>query len=341
MLLFILLPFAGFYLGVRYQQFISPKIQQYNTIQITKPTPTPPPAGGPTANWKTYTSNKIGYIQKYPKTMVPLPQAQGNFVSFQLIKQGYYIPGDFTYNIGSYPINQKDNLFHSSTDIAYNSQKYQSIKIGEKTIIGNNTGWSTRLPDVVVDRSIGTVFEQKGIGGIYPNVKLRYIVIKGNKFIFVIDSTYTTIAELNLFNSLLSTFKFTDNANTELDQIINLTRKEITWQKDSTETAQIIDGETVTGVSKNGSVITQEPSKYLSSIEDAKGLKKLGWNRDISFDGMGPDGFAWRYTKIANGKKQILYFSSQNQSLRPAAQGGLESQCPCTIKLTIFLSDPF
>ena len=64
MFLFILLPFLGFYLGTRYQQSLTPPIQNASSFTMAKPTPTP----DLTANWKTYTNKEFSFTFAYPNT---------------------------------------------------------------------------------------------------------------------------------------------------------------------------------------------------------------------------------------------------------------------------------
>ena len=63
-ILFVLLPFIGFYLGTKYQISLSPKVTETPTVTTT-PAQTPTPAD-PTADWKTYTSDVFAFTIKYP-----------------------------------------------------------------------------------------------------------------------------------------------------------------------------------------------------------------------------------------------------------------------------------
>ncbi|MEK7573362.1 MAG: PsbP-related protein [Patescibacteria group bacterium] len=60
--LFILLPFAGFYVGYKYRAgtYVPTPINLYNPTSV--PTPTID-----MTNWKTYTNNKLGFSIKYPQ----------------------------------------------------------------------------------------------------------------------------------------------------------------------------------------------------------------------------------------------------------------------------------
>lgn len=64
-ILFILLPFIGFFLGIRYQEMtdIAKSQQEENNASIAR---IPTPTINDTANWKTYTNTKYGYEFKYP-----------------------------------------------------------------------------------------------------------------------------------------------------------------------------------------------------------------------------------------------------------------------------------
>lgn len=69
MILFIILPFVGFYLGLKYQQNLS--IYTGSMIQVStsipKLTPTPQSASNDILNWKTFKSNIEGFTLKYPE----------------------------------------------------------------------------------------------------------------------------------------------------------------------------------------------------------------------------------------------------------------------------------
>lgn len=77
MVVFIALPFVGFFLGVRYQEMmdLSKRQQEESNLAIPRaPTPTPIaiPTVDPsiTANWKTYNDNKDGFSVKYDSSSI-------------------------------------------------------------------------------------------------------------------------------------------------------------------------------------------------------------------------------------------------------------------------------
>jgi hypothetical protein len=63
MILFIALPFLGFYLGTKYSSLLNQSSQSQQTVVQKSKTIT-----DPTANWKTYTDPKYGFQFKYPPT---------------------------------------------------------------------------------------------------------------------------------------------------------------------------------------------------------------------------------------------------------------------------------
>ncbi|OGK37376.1 hypothetical protein A3F03_04290 [Candidatus Roizmanbacteria bacterium RIFCSPHIGHO2_12_FULL_41_11] len=63
--LFITLPFLGFYLGMEYEKKITPSFTNSLTPIVENKIPVPPP--DPIANWKTYKNSKYGFEFKYPK----------------------------------------------------------------------------------------------------------------------------------------------------------------------------------------------------------------------------------------------------------------------------------
>src|SRR5271166_2512755 len=83
MALFIIFPFVGFYLGMKYQEKITPKTEYVsNNIEPMQDASTVLPTSMPNliasaasvptinpvekANWKTYTNTKYGFSFKYP-----------------------------------------------------------------------------------------------------------------------------------------------------------------------------------------------------------------------------------------------------------------------------------
>lgn len=60
--LVILFPLAGFYFGIKYQELATSSTPSSSYPSIT---PTTPSAGGPTADWKTYSNQELGFEFKY------------------------------------------------------------------------------------------------------------------------------------------------------------------------------------------------------------------------------------------------------------------------------------
>src|SRR3989339_1754513 len=63
--LFITLPFLGFYLGMEYEKTVIPNLPEWVTSQSTQTLPS-----GTTTGWKTYTNKLYEYSVKYPKDSI-------------------------------------------------------------------------------------------------------------------------------------------------------------------------------------------------------------------------------------------------------------------------------
>jgi hypothetical protein len=73
LVMFILLPFIGFFFGMAYQMQIDGVQKVSNPVNYPNPSPTPTPTPtlspnpDPLANWKTFTNEKLGFSFKYPE----------------------------------------------------------------------------------------------------------------------------------------------------------------------------------------------------------------------------------------------------------------------------------
>lgn len=180
-------------------------------------TPTP----DPTANWKTYTNNEMGFTIKYPSDWVEKLDPQGGVdsiydpVSISPVKSN----GDTTINI---PFRYVDisayksasSAAESATNYLTNNPAYNSVDSKRKTILLN--GMSAEM------------FIQSGEGGRGYTI----VVSNGSSVAWInISSAYPT--NDSAINQILSTFKFTDQ---------NSTIETSSWKTYSGQTAYTTDG---------------------------------------------------------------------------------------------------
>lgn len=89
MALFIILPFVGFCLGVRYQALLTYSPPLVETVTKITPTPVPVPLG-----WLTYVNDDYGYKFSYPQNYVLNPRASETLLTIP--KNSADIDGEVT-----------------------------------------------------------------------------------------------------------------------------------------------------------------------------------------------------------------------------------------------------
>ena len=77
--------------------------------------------------------------------------------------------------------------------------------------------------------------------------------------------------------------------------------------------------------------------------EDDTALKNMGFTPDMMLSADGPGSSQWAYKKTTgNNSSQILLFSYQTKpSANQSSNEPLQFNCPCTVTMTAFLSNPF
>lgn len=210
-ILFISLPFLGFYLGIIYQSSLITLSQPSNLNVPPDPSQsravfsdlsrqsTPLASAKETANWKTYTNQKFGFSLKYPNTwnegdrkvevgdVVVLTPAPVELMGYQI--QAVYIqvisnPKHLT-SMGYYDQVLKPSQAGSvCTNPLINTNVPTSLKNLDATIIEGTCGVLSQGPRMVVA------------------TKDNYIVGISSSFIDKVDN--------NLIYQILSTFKFLD-----------------------------------------------------------------------------------------------------------------------------------
>lgn len=186
MALFIILPFAAFYLGTSYQKTISK-----NTSLTQGP-------ATDTANWKTYTNMNFRYSLAYPNDWyviepgndgtksVNIKNYSGSELTEEETKNMSISPNKINITIGLY--DEKIEKNQSLTDFLKATNNWNSAMFGEPTSI-----------------------EQIKIGG-KPALKLNY----GSKFYVFSDGTDVFYSYFNpedshqspIFDQILTTIKF-------------------------------------------------------------------------------------------------------------------------------------
>lgn len=170
-----------------------PKGEEPKIITQTTPYPTPPPAGGPTANWKTYTNITYGFSIKYPATFATEDKSD-QFPPFTVhfLDEQRVTTGEGGSQTNPYFMVAAKPFEGSVMDYVNNSDNNRAF-VGTKKI-GSN--------EFVVAR------ETFGRGGV-PNEYL--LKVKGNIISFSPDLVESKDSiNYKVFDQILSTFKFID-----------------------------------------------------------------------------------------------------------------------------------
>ncbi len=193
---------GGYILGTQKNQPVSQKQQVSISPTISSPSPTP----DPTANWKTYTNNDLGYSFKYPSTMT-MPSDTDN------------------------PIPQAFILYKSATEKERIHKNPTPDIVIDGLVIEINDIKDKELDTLVKPYADNTIYPGKHLNipnvqnisfGPFPSIGITYQQLvfitspKGNILKFdagLVPNEYpegysSTFSEI--FTQILSTFKFTD-----------------------------------------------------------------------------------------------------------------------------------
>ena len=191
-----------------------------NSSQISPPTTSP--TLDETANWKTYTNAKYGYSFKYPPklTSIELSPDKGEMVvSIAGKSEGSSDEGYYTglFNISSFI---PGDTLYDSDEIA---KELLALKVGDQyqpadRLIGNLTStYPTykRLSGMTISGVQAKVFETKSTDG--GLLKKFYVSNKDTNYLIVSDfySTQSEYYPQELYDQILSTFKFTDQDSSD------------------------------------------------------------------------------------------------------------------------------
>lgn len=113
---------------------------------------------------------------------------------------------------------------------------------------------------------------------------------------------------------------------------------EVVWSKPKAATQQTYYG-TVKGTEITGKMVNREG--YIEHPEDPTTLKAMGFSEDLNLSADGPGSSSWGYIKNIGDMQEIIVLSYKNEDMHASSEGPLEAECPCTLLLTIFQSEPF
>lgn len=196
----LVLVLGSYYL---YQKFLSqkstvnPPIPAEPTIEATVPTPTT----DPTADWKTYTNTKYKFSFKYPSEVFFQGKTDSDYIFLESDKNFVMPLGGWD----SQPTDIEISIDQNSKNLTF-SEKVNSIK----KLLDNT---SVSESEIALSSSIGKQISGQGASET-PLQESRWIFIilkipNINKFVDIslIESGKFNI---NTFNQILSTFKFTE-----------------------------------------------------------------------------------------------------------------------------------
>jgi len=197
--LFILvsLSFGGFYLYKNLSVPISPTIP-IPTIISRSPTPTLPPAGGPTTNWKTYTNKDYNFSIIHP------PNTS--------VKENYL---DSVINISTLTSDQLPESYSIGVNISTNSKHLSSQEVVDEAIYAYTHNNHFEYSKSFEDKLESTVepYDVGEINGLLYRYPPRIHLIDARSdyiYEFVMYSSTDTEEEKAIIYQILSTFKFTE-----------------------------------------------------------------------------------------------------------------------------------
>ena len=181
--LFIILPFVGFYWGMKYQSSIT-EVSEPPATPVRKPTPTPKQVIDETADWKTYITSD--FLFKYPPVMVTETSSEPS-VSY-LVTSDFQPTGEAGYQIQITKVTGSIPTISQFMKIEPNTPEQTFLdKQNVETINGNQ---------VVIKTYQGQ--------GYWNNIKKYYVYSPKLAVLF-----QGTGKDHTTFDQILSTFRFT------------------------------------------------------------------------------------------------------------------------------------
>lgn len=114
---------------------------------------------------------------------------------------------------------------------------------------------------------------------------------------------------------------------------------EVVWSKPKSASEQVYYG-TVKGTEISGTLVNKDG--YIEHFEEPAVLEKQGYKEDLNLSADGPGSSLWGYTKeVGKDQMQIVTFSYTNEDMYESSEGPLTADCPCTLTLSVFVSEPF
>lgn len=89
------------------------------------------------------------------------------------------------------------------------------------------------------------------------------------------------------------------------------------------------------------SATVTQPNPTLPHFEIVSMLGQMGFQPDNNLAADGPGSSVWGYMKEVNGKKQVLTFSYRTKPSNTNPNEPVQFNCPCTVDVTAFVSNPF
>ncbi len=95
----------------------------------------------------------------------------------------------------------------------------------------------------------------------------------------------------------------------------------------------------LSGYSTTGTVTMDQA--YMDPFEHKEELSGMGYVADPMLEASGPGSNMWGYKRTVDGKEQILVLGYKTQPTSSKPNEPLQFNCPCTIRLSAFVSEPF
>lgn len=111
-----------------------------------------------------------------------------------------------------------------------------------------------------------------------------------------------------------------------------------TWSNPQTVTTQTLYGN-LSGVQTTSQVTS--PQAHMTHFENDTFIKNLGFVMDNNLSADGPGSSVWGYKKTSGTQTEIVVFSYQTKPTSSNPNEPLQFNCPCTVTLTTFVSNPF
>ncbi|MCL5411727.1 MAG: hypothetical protein M1150_03235 [Patescibacteria group bacterium] len=203
-IVFVSLPFAAFFIGATYQASIATKSTD-STVVSTPKTSTSSATTSATANWKTYSNSTLGFTLKYPNSWSVADNLNGS-VSIE--------SADFRQD-------DKNKLEEQATSGAKIFISTSSVS----TLPTRSVGQVIKGSDTVTDKEVLSVksitvdgksgiewdFQEKG----NPAFTGTIAKVLNNAKTYEIEIIYSSKTSKDIFDQILSTFKFTDQSQTD------------------------------------------------------------------------------------------------------------------------------